>query len=88
MNSKPSLVPATLAPHQDSEQPPDRLIGSNDFCAVLGVNLRTLQRMVAAKQVPQPIRFGARRNKWRWSTVQAYLDRLEQAGEVRREVCA
>ncbi len=59
----------------------DRLIGTDEFRRLLGIHERTLFRWIADGRVPPPIRLSARRHRWRWSVVQAFLDQLQGSGK-------
>ena len=53
-----------------------RLIKPGDVMRLLGVSQRTLQRMVADKDVPAPIRIGKRGTRWRESDIISYIQTL------------
>jgi predicted DNA-binding transcriptional regulator AlpA len=73
-----TLTPATpaLAPAAT----PDRLIDFSEMRETLGVTERTLRRWLKERRVPDPIRLGSRRLRWRWSTVAKFLADLESIG--------
>src|SRR5262245_12285096 len=72
-----------MSGHQPSHQPPPQLIDQNAVARALGISTRTVARWVSCGQLPAPLRLGAGpkpRLLWRLSEIEAYLARLEAAG--------
>ena len=58
----------------------DRLITNKQACARLGgIHLATFYRLIAAGELPPPIRIGKRTSRWWASEIDAYLHRRSQA---------
>jgi excisionase family DNA binding protein len=59
------------------EDTPDKdLLTSQQVAARLSVAVRTLWRMLARGQLPQPIRYNRRLVRWKASALQEYVDKL------------
>ncbi len=56
----------------------ERLIGTREFWTALGVAKRTFYRWLKEKKLPEPIRLGNRRLKWRSGAVEAFLNELDR----------
>jgi predicted DNA-binding transcriptional regulator AlpA len=50
---------------------------------MLGISTRSVERLVSAAQLPQPLRLG---RLWRWklTTIKQHLERLERAAQAGR----
>lgn len=66
-----------------SKQPiqSDQLLDKHQVCEMLGVQPRTLERWIALRSFPPAIRLGGCSLRWKLSTVQAHIDRLEAEAE-------
>jgi excisionase family DNA binding protein len=49
----------------------------HDVAAILRVSTRTVHRMVAARQMPAPVRIGKSAVRWRRRDILAFLDSLK-----------
>jgi excisionase family DNA binding protein len=56
---------------------PKDLLTARELANRLSISLRTLYRMLARGQLPQPIRLGRRHVRWKATDVQRYLDGLQ-----------
>ena len=59
--------------------PPDRgrdLLTAHDVARRLSIGVRTLWRMVAAKRMPQPIRFTRKLVRWKAADIDRYVQSL------------
>lgn len=52
------------------------LLTAAQFADLLGVNVRTLRRLLARGTIPQPIRYNRRLVRWKRSVVKQYIDDL------------
>ena len=57
-------------------QPP-ALLTLDDVATHLKLAPRTVQRMVASGEFPSPIPVSSGRSRWRWSDIDAWLERQE-----------
>ncbi len=65
-----------------SEIPPDaRMLETKQVAAMLGVSVRTVWRLVAAGQLPQPVRFNRKLVRYRVSDLTRWLEGLNAVGE-------
>ncbi len=55
-----------------------RLATYADVAQMLGVSVKTLRRLVAAGDIPSPLRFGRRILRWRVDVIQAWLDKKNE----------
>jgi predicted DNA-binding transcriptional regulator AlpA len=64
--------------------PPDRLIDRVELGAILGFHPATIDKMAQTGEpiaLPKPINIGARRRKWRLSTIMKLLADMEAAAQ-------
>jgi len=54
---------------------PRLLLWKNDLCAMLGVKIRTLERMISAGEIPPPNRQLRGRPPWIATSIQEWVDR-------------
>ncbi len=57
----------------------DTLMTRAEVAQTMRVDARTLRRLVLEGAIPPPIRIGERTQRWRRSTIQAFLKRKEEA---------
>ncbi|MEX0677114.1 MAG: helix-turn-helix domain-containing protein [Pirellulales bacterium] len=67
-----------LAWTADKTTKPAELLSAKDIAEMLGVSERTVWRMVAADEIPQPVKVRGS-TKWRRSEIQATIELLEPA---------
>lgn len=53
----------------------DALLDSTAVAALLGIDRRTLRRMVKAREVPAPMRLGRRSLRWRRAEIETWIAR-------------
>jgi len=63
-----------------SEHEIQRILARDATAALLGVNIRTLERMVAAREFPRPIRLSRNRLGFVASEVSDWIESRERAG--------
>jgi excisionase family DNA binding protein len=71
-------------PH--TEQPAaglDSWVGKAQVAKMLGVSVRSVERLVATGQLPRPVRLG-RLLRWKLSTIQKHLEQLEHKAQAGR----
>tara|TARA_R100001369_G_scaffold85319_1_gene118943 strand:+ start:13 stop:186 length:174 start_codon:yes stop_codon:yes gene_type:complete len=56
----------------------DQLLKETEVYEIVGFKKSKLERMIAAKEFPKPIKFG-NRNRWKQSTVIKWINSLEVA---------
>jgi predicted DNA-binding transcriptional regulator AlpA len=56
----------------------DTLLKETEVYKIVGFKKSKLERMIAAKEFPKPIKFG-NRNRWKQSTVTEWINSLEVA---------
>lgn len=57
-------------------EPLQELLTSREVAVLLAVSRRTLWRMVARGEVPEPIRYNRKLVRWKSSDIARYLDSL------------
>ena len=62
-----------LADLPDRSADDDVLLDPTALAAVLRIDVRTLRRLRAAGEIPEPISLGARRPRWRKHVIDAWL---------------
>lgn len=75
-----------MSPSFSSESIAPRMINVREVAAILSISTRSVWRLVAAGELPQPIRFG-RNVRWRLEDVEAWIEARasgERNGSVRR----
>jgi predicted DNA-binding transcriptional regulator AlpA len=58
---------------------PKELLTAGEVAARLSMSTRTLYRLVAAREFPQPVRRGRKWVRWRAGDIQRFLDTLGTA---------
>jgi excisionase family DNA binding protein len=56
---------------------PRRLLTAEDVADMLAISKRTVWRMTASGELPQPVRYNRKLVRWTRCAIDAYLDRLE-----------
>lgn len=61
-----------------------KLVDARELAGLLGISIRTVWRMVAAGELPSPVRLGGGRIvRWRLARVQKYVEQLDGFGGCR-----
>jgi predicted DNA-binding transcriptional regulator AlpA len=64
----------------------DRLVNARELTVYLGIGLRTLYRLVRMGKLPPPIKLGTKAVRWRFSTIEALLDKLQSSAKAAARV--
>ncbi len=57
----------------------DRLLKKNEVCAMTSLSYPTIWRKVRAGEFPRPLQVSANRVAWRFTEVQAWIEKLAVA---------
>jgi prophage regulatory protein len=68
-------IHAALRERAQPQPPPDAMLDSAAVAKLLGIDRRTLRRMVKAREVPAPMRLGRRALRWRRAEIEAWIAR-------------
>lgn len=66
-------------------QPPPLLVTADDIAAALRISRRTVFRLRARGDLPQPVELAPNVVRWRWADVCDYLDRLKSRKPCQRK---